>query len=110
MNPHDHHAAAVWERTLPQIRATRRMRGYRRIAGAAVACCGLAVWLTLQVSKTSDKPVVSIQPPTPDFETLVVMRIDDNGAIRLEEVASNELGPIEFALGQTPLLSYESPY
>jgi hypothetical protein len=110
MNPPDPHAEAVWERTLPQIRSTRRRRGYRRITAAAVAGCGLAMWLTLQGTKPTDKSVAHIEAATPVVETLAVMRIDDTGAIRLEEVASNELGSIELALGQTPLLTDDLPY
>ena len=110
MNPPDHHSEAVWERTLPHIRSTRRKRRYRRIAGVAAACCGFALWLTLRGPENTAEPVVSIEPAAPGVETIVVMRIDDHGAIRLEEVASNELGQIELALGQAPLLSDDSPY
>lgn len=110
MNPSDQHAEAVWERTLPHIRSTRRRRGYRRIAGAAAACCGLAIWLTLQGTKPIDKPVAHIEPAAPVFETIAVMRIDDNGDIRLEEIACNELGAIELTLGQTPLISHDFQY
>jgi hypothetical protein len=110
MNPNDHLAEAVWQRTLPLIRSTRRRRACRRITGAAAVCCGLAVWLTLQGTKPVDKPVVHIKSATPVLETIAVMRIDDNGTIRLEEVASNELGTIELSLGQTPVLSQEMPY
>jgi hypothetical protein len=110
MNRPDAHAEAVWERTLPHIRSTRRRRGYRRIAGAAAACCGLAIWLTLHDTRPIAKPVVHIEPAAPVFETIAVMRIDDNGDIRLEEIASNELGEIELTLGQAPLISYDLQY
>jgi hypothetical protein len=110
MNPPDPHAEMVWQRTLPQIRSTRRRRTCRRIAGAAAACCVFAMWLTLQGSKPTAKPVVRIEPAAPVFETLAVMRIDDHGTIRLEEVAAHELGTVELALGQTPLLSDDMLY
>jgi hypothetical protein len=41
------------------------------------------------------------------METIAVMRIDEQGAIRLEEVVAGELGTMELALGETPLLSDE---
>lgn len=110
MNPNDPHAEAVWQRTLPHIRSTRRRRACRRITGAAAACCGLAAWFVLQGTKPTDKPVARIEPETPEFETIAVMRIDDHGTIRLEEVAANELGAVELALGQTPLLSDDLQY
>lgn len=68
------------------------------------------MWLTLQGTKPTDKPVVHIGSEEPFFETIAVMRIDDHGTIRLEEVAANELGTIELALGQTPLLSDDLSY
>jgi len=110
MNPNDHLAEAVWQRTLPLIRSTRRRRAARRITGAAAVCCGVAVWFTIQGIKPGDKPVVHADSAIPVYETIAVMRIDDHGAIRLEEVAANELGTVELALGQTPLLSDEMLY
>ena len=44
------------------------------------------------------------------METIAVMRIDDNGDIRLEEVASNELGLTELSLGEAPLISDDLQY
>ena len=107
MNPPDPQAEAVWQRTLPQIRSTRRKRKIRRIVGAGAACCGLALWLMPQSPDTRGIPMVHIEPDLPKFETMAVMRVDENGTIRLEEIASNELGSIEFAFGQTPLLPSE---
>jgi hypothetical protein len=107
MNPTDPQAEAVWERTLPQIRDTRRNRRNLRIAGAVAACCALAIWLTPQSPEAPGMPTVRIEPAPPKIETMAVMRVDENGTIRLEEIASNELGSFEFAFGQTPLLPSE---
>jgi hypothetical protein len=100
MNPHDHNAEKVWVHTLPRIRTTRRKRKTRKIAAATAACFGLAIWLTLQNTKPDYKPVVHIEPITPKIETMAVMRIDNSGTIRLEEIALNELGDVEFTFGQ----------
>jgi hypothetical protein len=105
MNPPDPQAEAVWERTLPQIRATRRKRKIRRIAGAA--CCAIALWFTLQSPEAPDPPTALSAPTLPKIETMAVMRMDENGTIRLEEIATNELGSIELAFGETPLLPSE---
>ena len=111
MNPPDQNAEAVWQRTLPHIRSTRRRRGHRRITGAVGACGALAaVWLTLHAGKPIDKPVVVTESASPVLETIAVMRIDDNGAIRLEEVACNELGMTELTLGEAPLISDDLQY
>jgi len=107
MNPPDPQTEAVWQRTLPQIRATRRNRKTRRIAAATTACCALAIWFTPQSPDAIEKPTARIEPEPPKIETMAVMRVDENGTIRLEEIASNELGSIEFAFGQTPLLPSE---
>lgn len=104
MNPPDPQAEAVWQRTLPQIHSTRRKRKIRRIVGAGVACCGLALWLMPQSPDTQGIPIAHIAPEPRQIATMAVMRVDENGTIRLEEIASNELGSIEFAFGQTPLL------
>lgn len=104
MNAPDPQAEAVWQQTLPQIRATRRNRRIRRIVGAGAACCGLALWLMPQSPDTREIPIVRIAPEPQQIATMAVMRVDENGTIRLEEIASNELGAIEFAFGQTPLL------
>lgn len=107
MNLPDTQAEAIWERTLPKIRATRRNRKIRRIMGGAAACCGLAIWLTPQRPENHGKPTAHSVPTPQKIETMAVMRVDENGTIRLEEIASNELGSIEFAFGQTPLLPSE---
>lgn len=107
MNPTDPRAEAVWKRTLPQIRSTRRHRRNRRIAVAGAACGTFAIWLTLQSPEAPGKPTVHIETAHPKIETMAVMRVDENGTIRLEEIAANELGSFEFAFGQTPLLPSE---
>ena len=104
MNPPDPQAEAVWQRTLTQIRSTRRKRKVRRIAGGAAAFCGLALWLMPQSPENQGIPLIHIAPEPQQIATMAVMRVDENGTIRLEEIASNELGAIEFAFGQTPLL------
>jgi hypothetical protein len=110
MNPPDPQADAVWQSTLPQIRATRRKRRNRRIAGGAAACFAFAIWFTLQSSEVPANPVAQIEPAPPKIETMAVMRVDENGTIHLEEIAANELGSFEFAFGQTPLLPSGWPY
>ncbi len=110
MNPPDPQSDAVWQSTLPQIRSTRRKRRNRRIVGAGAACCGLALWLMPQSPDTQIIPIVHIAPEPQQVATMAVMRVDENGTIRLEEIASNELGSFEFAFGQTPLLPSGWPY
>jgi hypothetical protein len=108
MNPPNDHAERVWERTLPQIRLHRRRRRNRRIAAAAaVSCTLLGIWLALPTVQPTESPVVVTAPAPPKVETIAVMRIGDNGSVRLEELASSELGSIELAFGLTPLVSDE---
>jgi len=57
-----------------------------------------------QSPDTREIPIVRITPEPQQIATMAVMRVDENGTIRLEEIASTELGSIEFAFGQTPLL------
>lgn len=104
MNPSDQQAEAVWKRTLPQIRSTRRRRRNRRIAGAGAAGCAFAIWFTLQGPDAPQKSTAHIEPASPKIETIAVMKVDENGTIRLEEITSDELGSFQFAFGQTPLL------
>lgn len=110
MNLPDPQADAVWQSTLPQIRTTRRNRRNRRIGGGVAACCAFAIWFTLQSPEVPEKPTAQIEPATPKIETMAVMRVDENGTIRLEEIASNNLGIIDFDFGQTPILHSEWPY
>jgi len=110
MNPPDPQSDAVWQSILPQIRATRRKRSNSRIAGGAAACCAFAIWFTLQSPEAPEKQTARIEPATPKIETMAVMRVDENGTIRLEEIASNNLGTIDFDFGQTPILHSEWPY
>ncbi len=107
MNPPDPQAETVWQRTLAQIRSTRRKRKIRRIAGGIAACFGLALWLIPQSPENQRIPIIHIAPEPQQIATMAVMRVDENGTIRLEEIASNELGAIELAFGQTPLLPSE---
>lgn len=109
MNPPDPQSEAVWNRTLPQIRSTRRKRKLHRIAGAGAgaACSAFALWFTLQSPKTPDPPTALSEPTLPKIATMAVMRMDENGAIRLQEIATNELGSIELTFGETPFLPPE---
>jgi hypothetical protein len=108
MNPSDPEADAVWRHILPQIRHTRRKRKIRQIVGSAAAVCGLAFLLTHPLRESTESSVTRIKPAPKTIETIAVMRVDENGSIRLEEITSNELGCVEFAFGQTPVISAES--
>jgi hypothetical protein len=106
MNSLNDHAERVWERTLPQIHLTRRKRRNCRIAvAAAVSCTLLGVWLVFQTVQPPESSVVLTAPAPPKVETIAVMRIGENGIVRLEELSSSELGSIELAFGLTPLVS-----
>ncbi len=108
MNATENHSEAVWEKNLPQLRSTRRKRRYRRVVASAAACGALAAMgLSFQADKTTVSPVVRTDPAPPLVETIAVMRIDDQGAIRLEEIDSTELGQIELVFGQAPIVSYD---
>jgi hypothetical protein len=108
MNSLNDHAERVWERTLPQIHLTRRRRSKRRIAvAAAVSCTLLGTWFAFQTVRPTESPVLVTAPAPPKVETIAVMRIGENGSVRLEELASSELGSIELAFGLTPLVSDE---
>ena len=108
MNPPDEHAERVWERTLPHIHLTRRKRGMHRLAVAAVAVSALlGMWPALESLRPAEPRVLVTTPAPPKVDTIAVMRIGENGSVRLEELASNELGSIELAFGLTPLVSDE---
>ena len=108
MNTKHSHSEAVWESTLPQIRSTRRRRAYRRAICATAACGALAaIWLMPEPQSPAHSPVAEVEPDPPVHETIAVMRIDDHGTVRLEEVASSELGQVELVFGQAPLVSWE---
>ena len=81
MNSPNPQAEAVWERTLPQIRSTRRKRKIRRIAGGVAACCGLVIWLTPQSPVAPRNPSVHFEPTPREIATIAVMRVDENGTI-----------------------------
>jgi hypothetical protein len=72
-----------------------------------VSCALLGIWLVFQNVPSAESSVVLSEPAPPEIETIAVMRIDENGSVRLEELASNELGSIELAFGLTPLVSDE---
>lgn len=110
MKPRTNNSTAVWERTLPHIRMTRRRRQHRRIAAVAASMCALfGSWLAFRPSPAVHEPAAAFVTvePAPAVETIAVMRIGENGSVRLEELPSSELGAIELAFGLTPLVSDE---
>jgi hypothetical protein len=102
MKPTPESAEMIWERTLPEIRKTRIKRRNRKVAFAAATTCGLiATWFAL-LPQAPNHPVIRTVPPLPPMEeTIAVMRIDENGRVRLEEVPTNQLGPVELTFGLT---------
>ena len=96
----------VWERTLPQIRMTRSKRRQRRIVMAVASVCALSVsWLAMHTRPPADQPVVYTPPEPAVVETLAVMRVSEDGSMRLEEISSKDLGSIELAFGLTPVVT-----
>jgi anti-sigma-K factor RskA len=108
MNESEHSSADAWERILPQIRATRRKRRHRKIAAATAICAILGIWTGMRFTVSSDNPVAPPivtevgEPSAP--VTLAVMRVYQDGTVRLEEIACHELGPIELTLSLTPVI------
>ncbi len=102
MKPPSENAEMIWERTLPEIRKTRIKRRNRQVAFAAATTCGLiATWFAL-LPPPPNQPVVRAIPPLPPMEeTIAVMRIDEYGRGRLEEVPMNQLGSVELTFGLT---------
>lgn len=107
MNP-DPHAKKVWESLLPEIRRKRRQRNAFKLS--AVSACFLAL-VFVPFAKTRPLTAettasINYQKPTePVSETLAVMRVGDDGVVRLEEIGTDQLGSIELAFGLTPLIS-----
>lgn len=104
-------ANRVWEMTLPEIRNTRRRRGQRRVALAAIASCLLfgTSWLLLKPSPMVHETLTFAPPVSEIEETIAVMRVDEEGRFRLEELPVSDFGSIELAFGLTQLMSDDLP-
>lgn len=95
-------AEAVWHAILPEIRATRRRRRARRLAlgGAAVI---LLVWALVPRPGPAASPATVVRT-APAIGHFAVYRVADNGTVRLEMVAPDELGATELPFGLTPVV------
>lgn len=104
MNPSDETAERIWQTTVSLVRSTKSRRRNRRmaacgVAGAiAIACFSLS-YPTLPERQVTGK--VEVRAPV---ATLVVMKISENGGVRLEELSPSELGSMELAFGLAPTI------
>lgn len=108
--PADPEAAdPIWTAILPEIRATRRRRRVRRLAlgGAAVI---LLSWALLP-QPSPDTPPATVHRATPAIGHghLAVYRMTDDGTVRLDMVAPDELGATELEFGLTPVVIADNP-
>ncbi len=108
MNHFNQASEDAWERILPQIRVTRRKRHHRKIATIATFCAILGIWIGMRFSlpapRPESAPVAQSMPEASTSSTLAVMRVYHDGTVRLEEIASHELGPIELTLSLSPVI------
>lgn len=106
MNPEHEQAERVWQHTLSQIRITRTRRRRRRLLVPLVSTCLIAAfWIGWQPRHPSPREsVVAQEPAAPPEPTLAVMRLNENGEAVLQELTPSQLGPIELAFGQAPML------
>jgi len=107
MIPEHEHAGKVWEQTLSHIRSTRQRR--KRVKESLTTCliCGLIILgFMLQPQKTPAAPHVAVAEDIQEpMQSIAVMKVGDDGVIRLEECLPGELGSIELVFGLTPIIS-----
>lgn len=101
----------AWERILPQIRATRKKRAIRKIATITALCTMLAIWLGIRLSQPSDDPmhhliVNDFPPPEVAPATLAILRVNQDGTARMEEVSIHELEEIELTFSLEPIITF----
>ena len=107
MMTRDEQADRVWEKTLAQIKITRkrRLRVKGGIAAVAVSGC-IAVGLFLPPASFLSKPSIAVIPPMAILPSnIAVMRVSDDGVIRREECAPGELGSVELTFGLAPVVA-----
>lgn len=107
MMTREEQADRVWENTLAQIKVTRNRRRRVKCGIAAGAISGwIAVWVMSTPASFLSKPSISIIPPMAiPPSNIAVMRVGDDGVIRLEECAPGELGSIELTFGLAPVVA-----
>ena len=104
MNPRSETAEQVWAAILPEIRAVRRRRQVRRIAAAAGGVLLLGAWLAMRSGPLPEAPPVVVSVPIPAAARVAVYRVAENGSVRLEEVALQDLGTTELTFGLAPVV------
>ncbi|GAA5130363.1 hypothetical protein JIN84_04605 [Luteolibacter yonseiensis] len=123
MNPTDETANQVWVRTLPLVRKARHRRRRRRIMLAGISACALVCcpWLAWRQSPGApsglpiglppgERGTAAFVPPVSEIqETIAVMRVDEEGRMRLEELPVGEFGSVELVFGLTQLVSDDLP-
>jgi hypothetical protein len=107
MMTNEQQADRVWENTLAQIKVTRKRRHRMKCGIAAGAVCGwIAIWILFPSESFLSKPSIAIIPPMAiPSSNIAVMRVGDDGVIRLEECAPGELGSIELTFGLAPVVA-----
>lgn len=100
-------AGKVWENILPHIRSARKRRKRVKSSLAAGAICALAAILLILDSRTIPvAPQVAIAEPSEAYAPgIAVMKVGDDGVIRLEECMPDELGAIELVFGLAPIIA-----
>jgi hypothetical protein len=111
MNTSNPTSDTAWDRILPQIRATRKMRVIRKVATITTLCSVFAIWMGLRLLQTSDhrmpQHMVDVFPhsETPP-STLAVLRVNQDGTARMEEVSIYELEEVQLTLSLEPIITF----
>lgn len=111
MNSPDQTSDVAWERILPQIRITRQKRITRKIATITALCAMFGIWLGIRPFHPSenpmDRPIVkNFHPPEVAPVTLAILRINQDGTARLEEVTIDELEEVELKFSLQPIITF----
>lgn len=111
MKTSDSISDAAWERILPQIRATRKKRTIRKVATITALCSICALWVGNRLTRPSDlpmpPPVVDAFPPLEmSPSTIAVLRVNQDGTARMEEVHISELEEIQLTFSLEPIITF----
>ncbi|MCW1921450.1 hypothetical protein OKA05_02730 [Luteolibacter arcticus] len=110
MNAADPREQEILERTLQEVRRTRRRRTTRKLAVLPLVLVGIgAGWLALQhapPSAAGSPAVVAIsQPAEPPAETFTVMEWT-SGMPSLVEYSGRDLGNLELTFSLEPVVTF----